>query len=70
LEVAAHGWDIAQTCGGRQPIPAPLAIDLLRAAPVLISRADRRQLFAEPVSTSSDASPSDRLAAYLGRRGF
>jgi len=70
LEVAAHGWDIAQTCGGRQPIPAPLAIDLLRAAPELISRADRQHLFAEPMPAASGASPSDRLAAYLGRRAF
>ncbi len=67
LELAVHGWDIAQTCGGGPPIPAPLALDLLRAAPLLITRADRHHLFAEPVATSSDASPGDRLAAYLGR---
>jgi uncharacterized protein (TIGR03086 family) len=70
LEVAGHGWDIAQTCGGGEPIPAPLAIDLLRAAPLLISRADRQQLFAEPVPAAREASPSDRLAAFLGRRAF
>lgn len=68
MEVAAHGWDIAQACGGGQPIPARLAIDLLRAAPLLISPADRLQLFAEPVPAAGVASPSDRLAAYLGRR--
>jgi uncharacterized protein (TIGR03086 family) len=68
LELAVHGWDIAQACGGDPPIPAPLALDLLRTAPLLITRADRQRLFAEPVAASSDASPGDRLAAYLGRR--
>jgi uncharacterized protein (TIGR03086 family) len=67
LELAVHGWDIAQTCGGFPPIPTPLALDLLRAAPLLITRADRQQLFAAPVAASSDSSPGDRLAAYLGR---
>jgi uncharacterized protein (TIGR03086 family) len=67
LEVAVHGWDIAQTCRRHPPIPAPLAIELLRAAPLLISLADRDELFAAPVPVAAGANPSDRLAAYLGR---
>jgi uncharacterized protein (TIGR03086 family) len=67
LEVAVHGWDISRACGGRDPIPAPLADWLLRAAPLLITAADRGLLFAPPVSVTARASPSDQLAAYLGR---
>ncbi len=67
LEVAVHGWDIAQTCRRHPPIPESLAIELLRAAPLLISPADRGELFAAPVPVAAGASPGDRLAAYLGR---
>ena len=67
LEVAMHGWDIAQTCCARPPIPERLAIELLGAAPLLISPADRDLLFAAPVPVAAGASPSDQLAAFLGR---
>ncbi len=67
LEIAVHGWDIAQACGSREPIPAPLAAALLRAAPLLITDADRQRLFAQPVRVSAAASPSERLTAFLGR---
>jgi len=67
LEVAVHGWDISRACGQRQPIPRALAIDLLAIAPVLVPRAGRHPLFAAPVAVAATASPSDRLAAFLGR---
>jgi uncharacterized protein (TIGR03086 family) len=67
LEIAVHGWDIAQACGSREPIPAPLAAGLLRAAPLLITDADRQRLFDPPVRVGAAASPSDRLIAFLGR---
>lgn len=67
LEIAVHGWDIAQACGSREPIPGPLAAGLLRAAPLLITEADRQQLFAAPVRVPAAASASDRLTAFLGR---
>jgi uncharacterized protein (TIGR03086 family) len=67
LEIAVHGWDIGRTCGGREPIPAPLATELLAAAPLLITEADRPALFAPQVGVAAGASPSDQLTAYLGR---
>jgi uncharacterized protein (TIGR03086 family) len=67
LEIAVHGWDIAQACGNREPIPAQLAAGLLRAAPLLVTEADREQLFAAPVPVPAAASASDRLTAFLGR---
>ena len=67
LEVAVHGWDISRACGQRQPIPRALATGLLVVAPVLVPRTGRHPLFAAPVTVPATASPSDRLAAFLGR---
>jgi uncharacterized protein (TIGR03086 family) len=67
VEIAMHGWDIFRACGCDQPIPPRLALDLLRIAPVLITAAERGRLFAWPVAVPAGASPSDRLAAFLGR---
>ena len=67
LEVAVHGWDISRACGQRQPIPRALATSLLEIAPVLVPSTGRPPLFAAPVTVGAAASPSDRLAAFLGR---
>jgi uncharacterized protein (TIGR03086 family) len=67
LEIAVHGWDIAQACGARRPIPVPLALAMLRRAPMVADGATRATLFAAPVPVSPLASPSDRLVAFLGR---
>ena len=67
LEVAVHGWDISRACGQRRPIPPALAAGLLVIAPVLVPGTDRHPLFAAPVTVTTTASPSDRLAAFLGR---
>ena len=68
LEIAVHGWDVSRACGHSQPIPRALAADLLAMAPLLVPGRNRRPLFAEPVSVPPEADPSDRLAAFLGRR--
>jgi len=67
LEIAVHGWDISRACGQRQPMPRALATGLLVIAPVLVPRTGRQPLFAAPVTVAATASPSDRLAAFLGR---
>ncbi|HWG15092.1 MAG TPA: hypothetical protein VG268_17620, partial [Streptosporangiaceae bacterium] len=67
LEVAVHGWDISRACGQRRPIPHALATDLLVMAPVLVPATGRHSLFAAPVTVAATATPSDRLAAFLGR---
>jgi uncharacterized protein (TIGR03086 family) len=67
LEIAVHGWDISRACGCCQPIPRALASDLLALAPLLVPDADRHPLFAAPVSVPPEATPSDQLAAFLGR---
>ncbi|MBA2463696.1 MAG: TIGR03086 family protein [Nocardioidaceae bacterium] len=70
LEVAVHGWDIAQTCGRPQQIPATLAEELLQLAPLLVTEADRPTSFAPPLDVPPCASSASRLLAFLGRRCF
>ena len=82
LEIAVHGWDVAQASGSRLAIPSALARRLLELAPLLVTAADRAPLFATPlfatplvaaplfaapVPVSPEASLSDRLTAYLGQ---
>ncbi|MFI0410085.1 TIGR03086 family metal-binding protein [Actinomadura sp. 3N508] len=68
IEVAVHGWDIAQASGQGSPIPAELAEELLRICPLVIPEAPRHPLFADPVEPAPDAAAGDRLVAFLGRR--
>ena len=50
---------------GGLPIPAGLAVRMLRLSPLLV--AGREGLFAVPVEVPAQASPGDRLVGYLGR---
>jgi uncharacterized protein (TIGR03086 family) len=68
IEIAVHGWDISAACGIPRPIPPALAAALLPLAPLLIPRATRAGLFANPVPLPEPADPSDRLIAFLGRQ--
>ena len=68
IEIAVHGWDISQACGQRRPIPDALAATLLAIAPLLIPETGRHPLFSPPVTATAQASPGDRLVAFLGRK--
>ena len=68
IEIAVHGWDISVACGVRRPVPPGLAAALLPVAPLLIPRAARAGLFADPVPVPGAACPGDRLVAFLGRQ--
>jgi uncharacterized protein (TIGR03086 family) len=68
LEIAVHGWDVAQACGADRPLPPGLALELLDVLPLLVHDADRPARFAEPVDVPVHARPSTRLLAALGRR--
>ncbi|WP_141579411.1 TIGR03086 family metal-binding protein [Actinomadura sp. WMMA1423] len=68
LEAAVHGWDVAQATGARRPVPPGLALDLLDVAGTLVPPGGRRPLFEEPVEPAPQASPGERLVAFLGRR--
>jgi len=67
IEIAVHGWDIAESCGRHRPVPVRLALELLGVTPLLVDGTARSPLFAAPVRVSPLASPSDRLVGFLGR---
>jgi uncharacterized protein (TIGR03086 family) len=67
LEVAVHGWDVAQACGHNRPIPPLLAEEMLDLSPLFVTDADRPGRFAAPVAVPPLTGPGDRLVAFLGR---
>jgi uncharacterized protein (TIGR03086 family) len=67
VEIAVHGWDVSQASGQAQPIPDALAIGLLAIVALVVADTTRHRLFAAAVAVSSQASPGDRLVAFLGR---
>jgi uncharacterized protein (TIGR03086 family) len=67
VEIAVHGWDVAQACGRPRPIPVSLAGELLPVARCVVAEEDRGVRFAEPVAVPACAGPEARLLAFLGR---
>ena len=69
VEVAVHGWDVAQACGADRPVPAPLAAALLGPALLLVAEGDRPHRFGPAVAVRREAGPAEQLLAHLGRHG-
>ncbi|MGW0174408.1 TIGR03086 family metal-binding protein [Rhodococcus sp. NPDC003322] len=69
LEVAVHGWDVAQAVGRHRPFPLDLALELHSCADIFVTDADRPARFAAPVPVPPWAGPGERLVARLGRVG-
>lgn len=67
LEIAIHGWDVAQACGQQRPLPPLLAEELLTCAHAFVTDADRPTRFAASVDVPPSAGAGDRLLALLGR---
>ncbi|GAA4209381.1 TIGR03086 family metal-binding protein [Actinocatenispora rupis] len=67
LEIAVHGWDVAEACGADRAIPDELAAELLRFAPLLVTDEDRPYRFGPPARVAPSAAPGRRLLAFLGR---
>jgi uncharacterized protein (TIGR03086 family) len=67
VEVAVHGWDVAQACRCPHPLPEGLAHDLLGLLPVLVTAADRPHRFAPARHVPPAAGAPQRLLAALGR---
>jgi uncharacterized protein (TIGR03086 family) len=65
VEIAVHGWDVCAARGRGGPIPPALATRMLRLSSLLVT--GREGLFGTPVQVPAQASPGDRLVAYLGR---
>ena len=67
IEIAVHGWDIAETCYRRRPIPPGLATSILAVVPLVVTEVARGVQFSVPVAPAPRATPGDRLVALLGR---
>jgi uncharacterized protein (TIGR03086 family) len=67
VEIAVHGWDVAQACGEDRPIPARLAEELLHLSLLFVTPRDRPGRFGPPVAPRSPAGPGEQLVAFLGR---
>lgn len=68
VEIAVHGWDVAEACGHPRPIPAALAAEVLDRAWLVVADADRPGRFAPALPVPAHAAPGDCLLAFLGRR--
>lgn len=68
VEIAVHGWDVAQACGRPRPVPVALAAELLNVARCVVAEEDRGVRFAAPVAVPPRARADVRLLAFLGRR--
>ena len=67
LEIAVHGWDVGRATGTADPMPGPLARELLPLAHALIGPADRGVRFAAARPVATDATDTERLLAFVGR---
>jgi uncharacterized protein (TIGR03086 family) len=67
VEIAVHGWDIAEACHCRRPIPPALATSILAVVPLVVTEVTRGVQFADPVRPGPQATPGERLVALLGR---
>jgi len=67
LEIAVHGWDVAQSTGRGTPIPEDLARGLHPVATRVVQPADRGTRFAPALHPATPTSRSDVLLAFLGR---
>ena len=65
VEITVHGWDVHQTTGSAEPVPAALAEELLPTAFTL--GLDQHGEFGPPVAVPSGAGPARRMLALLGR---
>jgi uncharacterized protein (TIGR03086 family) len=67
VEIAVHGWDIAEACRCPRPIPPALATSILAIIPLVVTHVTRNAQFAGAIPAAPQACPSDRLVALLGR---
>ena len=67
LDTATHSWDLARATGQPAALPDDVATAALEASMATISPEVRKGRFGPEVAVPSDADPTDRLVAYLGR---
>jgi uncharacterized protein (TIGR03086 family) len=67
LEIAVHGWDVAQTVGSGRSMPEDLAARLYPVAVAVVTPAERGHRFADAVPVPPGAPSSVLLLGHLGR---
>jgi uncharacterized protein (TIGR03086 family) len=67
LEVAVHGWDVAQATGHGRRLPEDLAVHLYDVALAVVTPEERGRRFGPAVTVPGTAPASTRLLAHLGR---
>lgn len=67
VEFTTHGWDIGVARHPAHRIPESLAEDVLALVSPALDVSARGENFAAPIDIPSNASASERLAAFLGR---
>jgi len=67
LEIAVHGWDVAQATGADLDIPEQLAEALFPVARAVVGDTDRGRSFAPALPWDEGASWSARLVGFCGR---
>ncbi len=68
LDLAVHGWDLAQGIGAGSPIDPRLAETLLAIFDDQVQQWRNWGIFAAPVPIEPEADPPARLVALLGRQ--
>ena len=68
LEIAVHGWDVAQATGRPRPLPEDLAVRLYDVALAVVTPTERGRRFGPVIEVPPTASYGTRLLAHLGRR--
>jgi uncharacterized protein (TIGR03086 family) len=67
IEYIGHGWDLAKATDQRAAYPDAAAEVALTSATAMLKPEYRGEVFGEPVAVPPDASPVDRLVAFIGR---
>ena len=68
LDIAVHGWDLAKATGQHAALGDDLANEVLAFARQTITASTRAPRIGPAVTTDREASATDRLVAFLGRR--
>jgi uncharacterized protein (TIGR03086 family) len=68
LDIAVHGWDLAKATGQHADLGDDLADEILGFARQTITASTRAPRIGPALSTDREASATDRLVAFLGRR--
>ena len=68
LDITVHGWDLAKATGQDATLDADLAEDVLGFARQTISDTTRAPRIGPEVAVAPDATVTDQLVGYLGRR--